>query len=160
MAVTMAKNSTVEAEVSGSCVEPGHRRWRPRSSVRLVLASVVLCCSCISAAQRAQRVLLTKDPGAVQDCRFIARVESSDDYRTAAAYEQLRDDAVRHGAGAVLMVGPPSGADHGHVIGEAYLCGSAWVFPGPPGQMQGSFVSAAQHSPSPPPGRYGLPGLD
>ena len=115
----------------------------------------------ISAAQKADRVLLTKDPGAVQGCRFIAYVESSDDYRTAAAYSELRSQAVKHGASTVLMVGPPSGAEHGHIIGQEYFCPSAWSAAGQidPG-IPGSFVSAAQGSEPPPSGRYGLPPID
>ena len=129
----MTKDSAKESNPSR--VDPGHRRLRPSSSLPIVLGSLVLCCSCICVVQKADLVLLTKDPGAVQDCRFIADVESSADYRTAAAYGELRKQAAEHGASTVLMVGRPSGSELDHVKGEAYSC--------PSGGWQGSKPPAA-----------------
>src|SRR5215472_4818389 len=120
-------------ESNESRVDPGRRRPRPSSSLRIVLGSLVLSCSCIlvlscsciCVVQKEDRVLLTSDPGAVRGCRFVANVESSADYRTAAAYGELRKQAADHGASYVLMVGPPSGSENGHATGEAYSCPSA-----------------------------------
>jgi hypothetical protein len=90
---------------------------------------------------------LTEDPGAVKGCRFIANIESSADYKTAAAYGELRKKAADHGASTVLMVVPPRGSEHGHVAGEAYSCASGWAWKRvEPVAMPDSFVSTAIRS--------------
>ena len=121
------------------------------TKVRLILAGFALtCASCISVQPKDENIWLTTDTEAVRTCRFIANIESNDIYRNASSHYELRKEAAKRGANAVLLVGPASVGEDARAMGEAYGC--------PASVMPASFVSAEQHSR--PPTYCPMPAID
>ncbi len=120
-------------------------------SVRLLPAGFALCCfSCVSVQPRAENIRLTTDVEAVDTCRFIANIESHGSYRNTSSHSELRNEAAKRGANAVLLVGPASVGENARALGEAYGC--------PASVMPASFVSAEKHNR--PPNYCPMPAMD